>query len=69
MGAIKMETLRFVREFFKYPLQVGTFTQSSKVLAKKMAEEINGSVRIVEFGAGTGSVTVEILSVFLRTAD
>jgi len=56
-----METLRFVREFFKYPLQVGTFTQSSKVLAKKMAEEINGSVRIVEFGAGTGSVTVEIL--------
>ena len=56
-----MKTLRFVYEFIKYPIQVGAFTQSSKVLAKKMAEEINGSTKVVEFGAGTGSVTTEIL--------
>jgi len=56
-----MKTLRFVYEFLKYPIQVGTFTASSKFLAKKMAEQIDGSVRVVEFGAGTGSVTAEIL--------
>jgi len=56
-----MKSLRFAYEFLKYPVQVGTFTQSSKVLAKKIAEEINGSIKVVEFGAGTGSVTSEIL--------
>ncbi|MFQ6034560.1 MAG: ribose ABC transporter ATP-binding protein [Sedimentisphaerales bacterium] len=56
-----MKTLRFAYEFFKYPIQIGTFTQSSKVVAKKMAEEINDSAKVVEFGAGTGSVTAEIL--------
>ena len=56
-----MKSLRFAYEFLKYPIQVGTFTQSSKVLAKKMAEQINGSAKVVEFGAGTGSVTTEIL--------
>lgn len=56
-----MKSLRFIYEFLKYPKQVGTFTQSSKALAKKMAEQINGSPHVVEFGAGTGSVTEEIL--------
>jgi len=56
-----MKSLRFIYEFLKYPIQVGTFTQSSGVLAKKMAEQINGSAKVVEFGAGTGSVTAEIL--------
>jgi phospholipid N-methyltransferase len=56
-----MKSLRFIYEFLKYPKQVGTFTQSSKALAKKMAEQINGSPHVVEFGAGTGTVTEEIL--------
>lgn len=56
-----MKRLRFAYEFIKYPIQVGTFTQSSKALAKKIAEQINGSAKVVEFGAGTGSVTAEIL--------
>ena len=56
-----MKSLRFIYEFLKYPKQIGTFTQSSKVLAKKMAEQINGSPHVVEFGAGTGTVTEEIL--------
>jgi len=42
-----MKSLRFAYEFLKYPIQVGTFTQSSKVLAKKMAEQINGSAKRV----------------------
>lgn len=56
-----MRGIRFICEFFKYPREVGTFTQSSKLLAKKMAQEIDGSVEVVEFGAGTGAVTTEIL--------
>ena len=56
-----MTTVRFVREFFKYPRQIGTFTESSKALARKMAQEIDGSSTVVEFGAGTGSVTRQIL--------
>jgi phospholipid N-methyltransferase len=60
-GTIKMKSLRFIYEFLKYPIQVGTMTQSSKCLAKRMAEQIDGSTEVVEFGAGTGSVTKEIL--------
>jgi len=56
-----MKSMRFVYEFLKYPGQVGAFTQSSKFLARKMAEAIDGSTEVIEFGAGTGSVTVEIL--------
>jgi phospholipid N-methyltransferase len=53
--------LCFVREFFKYPKEVGTLTKSSKPLAVAMAKETNGSAHVVEFGAGTGSVTRQIL--------
>jgi len=56
-----MRVFQFIFEFLKYPRQIGTFTQSSKPLAKKMAEQIHGSTKVVEFGAGTGSVTKEIL--------
>jgi phospholipid N-methyltransferase len=51
----------FIREFFKHPKEVGTFTQSSKTLAQRIAQEIDGSTTIVEFGPGTGVVTAEIL--------
>jgi phospholipid N-methyltransferase len=56
-----MINVHFIRQFLRHPKQVGTFTQSSKSLAKKMAEQIDGSVHVIEFGAGTGSVTTEIL--------
>ena len=60
-GAVKMRNLSFISEFLKYPREIGTFTQSSRVLAKKIAREINGSTEVVEFGPGIGAVTVEIL--------
>jgi len=56
-----MMNLHFIWQFFRHPTQVGTFTQSSKTLAKRMAEQIDGSLEVVELGAGTGSVTTEIL--------
>jgi phospholipid N-methyltransferase len=56
-----MMSLRFARQFLRHPKQCGTFTESGRVLARRMAEETRGSCRVIEFGAGTGPVTREIL--------
>jgi len=56
-----MISLRFIWQFLRHPTQVGTLTQSSRTLAEKMAEQIDGSSEVIEFGAGTGPVTQEIL--------
>ena len=56
-----MESLRFARQFLRHPKQLGTMMQSGKVLARRMAREVRESVDVVEFGAGTGPVTREIL--------
>jgi phospholipid N-methyltransferase len=56
-----MESLRFARQFLRHPKQLGTCFQSGKVLARKMADEVKGCLQVVEFGAGTGPVTKEIL--------
>ena len=56
-----MQHVRFIYEFLKSPKEVGTVTQSSKLLARAMAQEIDGSSHVIEFGAGTGSVTTQIL--------
>jgi phospholipid N-methyltransferase len=53
----------FVNQFFKRPKEIGTFTQSSKFLAEKMARAIGDSEGVVEFGAGAGAITREILRV------
>lgn len=56
-----MRSWRFVRQFFRHPRQIGALTQSGRALALAMAEEIGASKEVVEFGAGTGPVTEEIL--------
>lgn len=56
-----MQFTRFVLESIRHPRQVGTITQSSKFLARKMVKEMNGTLNVVEFGSGTGAVTLEIL--------
>ncbi|MBN1359462.1 MAG: methyltransferase domain-containing protein [Sedimentisphaerales bacterium] len=56
-----MRAWHFIRQFFRHPRQIGTVTQSSRSLAVKIAEEIGPSKEVVEFGAGTGPVTQEIL--------
>jgi phospholipid N-methyltransferase len=56
-----MNNLRFARQFLLHPKQLGTVVQSGRTLAGKMAEEVGPSVQVVEFGAGTGPVTREIL--------
>jgi len=56
-----MKALRFTRQFLRHPRQLGTVVESGRRLARRMAEEIDGSSRVIELGPGTGSVTVEIL--------
>lgn len=56
-----MRFARFILESLKHPKQVGTFTESSRFLAKKMVRQIDGTIDVIEFGPGTGSVTLEIL--------
>jgi phospholipid N-methyltransferase len=56
----------FVQQFFRRPKEIGTFTQSSKFLAEKMARAIDDSECVVEFGAGTGAITQEILNYLPR---
>ncbi len=53
----------FLREFFRAPHAIGAIAPSSDVLAReivRLAEVAEGSV-IVEYGAGTGAFTEEIL--------
>ena len=56
-----MRTLGFTRQFLRHPRQLGTVVESGRRLARRMAEEIDGSSRVIELGPGTGAVTREIL--------
>ena len=60
-GVIKMRGIGFTYEFLKHPAEVGTVIQSSKLLARAMAQEIDGNLHVIEFGAGMGAVSVQIL--------
>jgi phospholipid N-methyltransferase len=53
----------FFSEFLKEGTNIGSITPSSKYLVKKMIEPIDFSkVKcIVEFGSGTGNITLELL--------
>lgn len=55
--------IRFMREFIKNPMKMGSITPSSKFLANKMIEEINicNNHFIVELGAGTGAITKNLI--------
>jgi len=56
-----MRTMCFFYESLKRFREVGAVAKSSRYLARAMAQEVNGSSNVVEFGAGTGPVTAEIL--------
>ena len=55
--------LKFIKEFLLNPRNIGAITISSKYLAKKMIEHIDfeNCSCIVEYGAGTGVFTDEIV--------
>jgi len=56
-----MRSAFFIREFLKHPKEVGTLSPSSQMLSKKMAQQVDGAAVVIEFGAGKGAVTSQIL--------
>ena len=54
------ESFVFFTGYIKNPGRVGTIFKSSRSMAKTIANEVNGAY-IVEFGAGTGIISKEIL--------
>lgn len=57
-----MRNIKFILESLKHPRWTGACCQSSKGLARKMAQKIENSKNVIEFGPGTGVITQEILN-------
>jgi phosphatidylethanolamine/phosphatidyl-N-methylethanolamine N-methyltransferase len=51
----------FFKGWIRNPLAMGAFAPSSKALAKLMAKDVGANARVVELGAGTGTVTAALL--------
>jgi phosphatidylethanolamine/phosphatidyl-N-methylethanolamine N-methyltransferase len=47
--------------WIRNPLAMGAFAPSGKSLAKLMAKDVGASARVIELGAGTGTVTAALL--------
>lgn len=52
----------FFRGWIRNPLSMGAFAPSGRSLAKLMAKDVGPGSRVVELGAGTGTVTQALLS-------
>jgi phosphatidylethanolamine/phosphatidyl-N-methylethanolamine N-methyltransferase len=51
----------FIKGWIRNPLAMGAFAPSGKSLAKLMAKDVGAGARVVELGAGTGTVTAALL--------
>jgi phospholipid N-methyltransferase len=51
----------FFRGWIRNPLAIGAFAPSGKSLAKLMAKDVMRGDRVIELGAGTGTVTAALL--------
>ena len=52
----------FFKGWIRNPLAMGAFAPSGKALAKLMAKDVGAASRVVELGAGTGTVTAALLA-------
>jgi phosphatidylethanolamine/phosphatidyl-N-methylethanolamine N-methyltransferase len=52
----------FFKGWIRNPLAMGAFAPSGKALAKLMARDVGAASRVVELGAGTGTVTAALLA-------
>jgi phosphatidylethanolamine/phosphatidyl-N-methylethanolamine N-methyltransferase len=52
----------FLKGWIRNPLAMGAFAPSGKALAKLMAKDVGAASRVVELGAGTGTVTAALLA-------
>lgn len=51
----------FIKGWIRNPLAMGAFAPSGKSLAKLMAKDVGPTSRVIELGAGTGTVTAALL--------
>jgi phosphatidylethanolamine/phosphatidyl-N-methylethanolamine N-methyltransferase len=52
----------FFKGWIRNPLAMGAFAPSGKSLAKLMAKDVDATSRVVELGAGTGTLTEALLA-------
>ncbi len=52
----------FFKGWIRNPLAMGAFAPSGKSLAKLMAKDVGAGSRVIELGAGTGTVTEALLA-------
>jgi phospholipid N-methyltransferase len=53
---------RFLKNWLQNPLAIGAVAPSGRLLAKRMASGVDSEARVVELGAGTGTVTAALLA-------
>lgn len=56
-----MRAADFIYQFLKYPGEIGAVAGTSRFAGRAMAREMGGSLNVVEFGGGTGTITAQIL--------
>lgn len=59
----------FIKGWIRNPLAMGALAPSSKSLAKLMARDIAAGSRVLELGAGTGTVTEALLATGVAPED
>lgn len=52
----------FFKSWLRNPLEMGAFAPSGRALAKLMAKNVGPASRVLELGAGTGTVTTALLA-------
>lgn len=52
----------FFKSWLRNPLEMGAFAPSGRALAKLMAKNVGPESRVLEIGAGTGTVTAALLA-------
>jgi len=60
-GVTKVRAAHFIYQFLKYPGEIGAVAGTSRFAGRTMAQEIGRNLNVVEFGAGTGTITAQIL--------
>ena len=60
---------RFFKSWIRNPLAIGAFAPSGRSLARLMAKDVAPGSRVLELGAGTGTVTAALLARGVHATD
>jgi len=56
-----MRAADFIYQFLKHPGEIGAVAGTSSFAGRAMASQMGGSLNVIEFGGGTGTITAQIL--------